>query len=826
MAAAAPPSPLGAPSRLLILLLLLAGHFSIARAGAAAAYHRVSRVLDPQSAAWSQSRPGPAGSGPSTAVSGCLQLTSQAETTDCLQRIDSAWVPPTRCDRDADCDPIKSELDMAASPTTVANNLDPALLDPAFLAGRVHTACRRVTTDLADPKACVGFAAQKWNSTSAAPRGDGMRPADERQCGDAVVFATDSTALRFIGREWWPRDGTGNCIGECDRWFDGCKVCLTFECSQQPYCAQPTARAQCADSGAIVVPVLARCVEEDGDPYGDTAPHVRSEHLDDPGHRRQLTLAEAEQHAQAEAAPEHNRNFPYCCAGMKTCLRKDAGWEYRCQKCEQECPDDVHYEARQCSVVPRTDDSGGGGPGGGGSGGGGDGGGDARGGRGGEQMHGHSSRGDNRSLSLWPLMALSALVVLGVTQYNQARSKRARLTANDLRGPVSFGGAGASASITVADMPGTKRPKHQQFTTATMAGHAGGGGCGGGTDDPSFLSTVGTKLDIDLGGDIWLPPSDAATADGGTSKREAVEGKHLGSGSYNPSEEHLAAFDEWTMPRLVSDFSSVPSEEGSSSDGGDDEASTSGSSGDFADFVGDIFDDAAWASEDGEGSSPSSDNGGSPKEAWDSLDVDISIDSSDESSSSSSSSDGGSPYRTDDGRQDPAAVEAAAFSVMMMGGGGAEMLPGFHSGTGYPFAEPGNSMGFPAAPHSFSSSSSSSSSSAAAVSSRNGAAAACGMGLQLAIIVDENAGADGSSPLYRCPFEQCRYSSPKRRYVADHMRTHKKLGPDAKRYPCPHPGCDYSATRARYIGEHMRRHTGVKQHKCTHPGCTYAAAAR
>lgn len=50
-----------------------------------------------------------------------------------------------------------------------------------------------------------------------------------------------------------------------------------------------------------------------------------------------------------------------------------------------------------------------------------------------------------------------------------------------------------------------------------------------------------------------------------------------------------------------------------------------------------------------------------------------------------------------------------------------------------------------------------------------------------------------------CPFSDCKYSSLKRRYVADHMRTHKKDDPAAKRHACSFPGCDYSAARLRYV---------------------------
>ena len=96
-------------------------------------------------------------------------------------------------------------------------------------------------------------------------------------------------------------------------------------------------------------------------------------------------------------------------------------------------------------------------------------------------------------------------------------------------------------------------------------------------------------------------------------------------------------------------------------------------------------------------------------------------------------------------------------------------------------------------------------------------------GPKLAIIADDS-GADGR--VFRCPVAGCAYASPKRRYVGDHMRTHDKRDPNAKRFGCPYPGCTYSCTRVRYIGEHMRRHTGIKPHKCEHPGCTFTAAAK
>jgi hypothetical protein len=93
-------------------------------------------------------------------------------------------------------------------------------------------------------------------------------------------------------------------------------------------------------------------------------------------------------------------------------------------------------------------------------------------------------------------------------------------------------------------------------------------------------------------------------------------------------------------------------------------------------------------------------------------------------------------------------------------------------------------------------------------------------GPKLTILTDDS-GADGR--VFRCPVAGCTYASAKRRYVGDHMRTHEKRDPNAKRFGCPYPGCTYSCTRVRYIGEHMRRHTGIKPHKCEHPGCTFTA---
>ena len=92
-----------------------------------------------------------------------------------------------------------------------------------------------------------------------------------------------------------------------------------------------------------------------------------------------------------------------------------------------------------------------------------------------------------------------------------------------------------------------------------------------------------------------------------------------------------------------------------------------------------------------------------------------------------------------------------------------------------------------------------------------------------AIIVDENA-ADGK--IYRCPVPGCQYGSPKRRYVGDHLRTHRKKGSLAKNFKCQFPGCTYAAAQARYIGEHMRRHSNIRPHKCSVPNCDYAGFAK
>merc|ERR1712008_342995 len=51
---------------------------------------------------------------------------------------------------------------------------------------------------------------------------------------------------------------------------------------------------------------------------------------------------------QEGSDPFMSGNELLCCMGLKKCLQKGLHWQYKCQACHSECPDDNEFPIRRC----------------------------------------------------------------------------------------------------------------------------------------------------------------------------------------------------------------------------------------------------------------------------------------------------------------------------------------------------------------------------------------------------------------------------------------------------------------------------------------------
>ena len=86
--------------------------------------------------------------------------------------------------------------------------------------------------------------------------------------------------------------------------------------------------------------------------------------------------------------------------------------------------------------------------------------------------------------------------------------------------------------------------------------------------------------------------------------------------------------------------------------------------------------------------------------------------------------------------------------------------------------------------------------------------------------IDESTG----KKIFKCPWENCKYTSNRLVNLTRHMQTHTHEKSYKKLYICPHPNCHYTSIQSSNIKRHERTHTNERPYKCTHLGCNYAAA--